>query len=141
MAYKPDQGRLARMSAFWGLWLFLFYGCVSLRYWMQGWPFLPASFSVVYTELPLIGEVTVVSVFCLVVVPAALAVALVRILNRPKVADFLIETEQELRKVHWPSFDETKTASIVVVVCVLVIAAFLAGADAVLGKFFTQIFG
>ena len=30
MAYKKDQGRMARMTAYWSGTIFLFYGCVSL---------------------------------------------------------------------------------------------------------------
>jgi preprotein translocase subunit SecE len=59
---------------------------------------------------------------------------LLRVLNRPKVADFLIETETELRKVAWPNFKDTRHASIVVIITVLVLAFFLAGADIVLGE-------
>ncbi len=129
------------MSAFWGLWLFLVYGCISLRYWMEGWPFLPDSFRTVHTTLPVLGEVTIISMIALIGVPLLTAFALLRFLNRPKVADFLIETEQELRKVHWPSFKETRAASIVVIVCVLVIAGFLAGSDFILQEFFRRILG
>ena len=31
MAYKSDQGRLARLAAFWSMAALIFYGCVSLR--------------------------------------------------------------------------------------------------------------
>ena len=31
MAYKSDQGRLARLLAFWSLAALVFYGCLSLR--------------------------------------------------------------------------------------------------------------
>ena len=44
--------------------------------------------------------------------------------NRPKTADFLIETENELKnKVTWPSRKEEISASVVVVVTVLILSA------------------
>lgn len=50
--------------------------------------------------------------------------------NRPRTADFLIDTEHELRhKVTWPSQKEEVNASVVVVVAVVVIALFLFGVD------------
>ena len=52
-----------------------------------------------------------------------------RWLESPKIADLLIDTETELRKVTWPSGQEVLNSSIVVVVCVVVLMAFLAGAD------------
>ena len=50
-------------------------------------------------------------------------------LERPKNADLLIETEIELRKVTWPTSQEVFSSSLVVVVCVILLMAFLAGAD------------
>ena len=53
--------------------------------------------------------------------------------NRPKTADFLIETENELKnKVTWPSRKEEVNATIVVVVAVLVLSVFIFGVDQVL---------
>jgi preprotein translocase SecE subunit len=56
------------------------------------------------------------------------------ILNKPKNADLLIETESELRKVTWPTVPEAVRSSIVVIACVLFLMAFLAGADWLLGR-------
>lgn len=53
--------------------------------------------------------------------------------NRPKTADFLIETENELKnKVTWPSRKEEVNATIVVVVAVLVLSIYIFGVDQVL---------
>ena len=59
VAYKKDQGRYARMSAFWGLFLLLAYGClgglvVTLRSWFGGEPYME--------DLPLIGRVPGVAI-------------------------------------------------------------------------------
>ena len=47
-------------------------------------------------------------------------------LERPKSADLLIETEQELRKVSWPTRDESINATgVVILVSVLLTVALL----------------
>ncbi len=56
---------------------------------------------------------------------AALALG-VWLFNRPQTADFLIDSENELKtKVTWPSKKEEINASMVVVVTVLIIGAFI----------------
>ena len=57
-----------------------------------------------------------------------------RYLERPKNVDLLIETESELCKVSWPTVTEAIRSSVVVMVCVIVLMVFLAGADFVLGR-------
>jgi len=59
--------------------------------------------------------------------------------QKPKIADLLIETESEMRKVTWPSMPEAVNSSIVVIVCVAFLMAFLAGADWFLGRIATQV--
>ncbi len=140
MAYKPEQGRYARMAAFWVLLLFIIYGCLSLRYALDGIGWFPTSFKSTLASIPVVGDLTINVMIAYFVVPVGSAVFLHRKLNQPKYADFLIETEQELRKVHWPTFNETKSASIVVIVCVLVLAGILFGADYLFGNFFRRLF-
>ncbi|MCZ6596347.1 MAG: preprotein translocase subunit SecE, partial [Planctomycetota bacterium] len=60
---------------------------------------------------------------------------LFRWLQSPKMADLLIDTESELRKVTWPTTQEVINSSMVVVACVVILMAFLAGTDLVLGQF------
>ncbi len=61
--------------------------------------------------------------------------------NRPKTADFLIETENELKnKVTWPSRKEETSASIVVVVTVLILSVFIFGVDYLMKLFSEGLF-
>lgn len=136
MAYKKDQGRLARMAAFWSLGILAFYGCTRL-----------------YRELTLIGSLSKpiagirIPVLGLDLSPALLITSLVlfgvfyglhRWQQTPKIADTLIETENELKKVTWPTFPEAIQSSLVVLFTVLVLMAFLAGSDWLLGRAFTR---
>lgn len=140
MAYRKDQGRLARMTTFWSLAILLAYGCIRMRSELTAQ--FPDSVGAPLSEgltLPLVG----IPVSIALIVSVAAFVfglwSLNRFLEKPKNADLLIETESELRKVTWPTIDETIDGSIVVIVVVVFLMAFMAGADYVLGEVFTRI--
>lgn len=59
-----------------------------------------------------------------------------RIVNWPSFADFLIAVEAELNKVSWPSRSELFRASMVVLICIIVLAIILFGYDLVWQWFF-----
>jgi preprotein translocase SecE subunit len=129
MAYKKDQGRYARLAAFWTLAILSFYGATRLYETMQ-------TLFGGALDAPIAG--IVVPLFAINLSPAFLIATvgfcagiwfLYRWLESPKVADLLIETESELRKVTWPTYPEVINSSVVVVVCVLFLMAYLAGAD------------
>jgi preprotein translocase subunit SecE len=52
-----------------------------------------------------------------------------RVVNVPRVADFLIAVEAEMNKVSWPSRGELFRASLVVLVTIFVLATVLFGYD------------
>ena len=116
------------MAAFWSLLGLVAYGCIGgLRYVVDGWtgskPWVP--------QFPLlhkfgIGEAVAVGVMVVA------GIAIHTWLNRPRVADLLIDTEAELRKVTWPNAKETWTGTIAVAVTVVVLLLFLFTADFVL---------
>lgn len=137
MRYKPDQGRLARMAVFWLVFLLVFYGCMALRYQLDAWT--PDGMRAKLFALPVVGDVSWNVAVSLLVIPGLTAGLLIRYLNKAKIADFLIETEGELRKVAWPSFDETRRASIIVIICVIILMTYLAGSDFLLGRLFNHI--
>lgn len=57
--------------------------------------------------------------------------------NGARGAEILIETEQELRKVNWPTMDRVMNSSVVVVICVIIFAGLLFGADAGINQLIT----
>jgi preprotein translocase SecE subunit len=139
MVYKTDQGRMARMAAFWSLAVLLFYGCYSLYYALL--ELFPGRLGAPLFDItiPIIG---------LALNPALLIAALVlgsglflihRWQDQPKVADLVIETEAELRKVTWPTAGEAVNSSLVVVLTVVILMVFLAGTDWVLGRWATYL--
>lgn len=47
----------------------------------------------------------------------------------PRSTEFVKESWQELKKVHWPTRKETYSATVIVIVAVVVVAAFLGLVD------------
>jgi len=140
-AHRGDQGRLARLAVFWALAILLFYGCVSLYRTLSGAfggglgePIVQGMKKIPVLGLPLNPALLITAV-----VLGASWYALFRWQQTPKVSDLLTETEIELRKVTWPTFSESLNSSIVVILCVLFLMGFLAGADWVLGQWTTLI--
>jgi len=131
------------MSAFWGLFLLLAYGCFTglvyqLRDWFSG---LGSSFTQPWLDkLPLIGEIDMAMAITLVLLALG-GFAISRILNRPKSADLLIETEGELRKVTWPSTAETWSGTIAVIITVVLMLCFLYASDLVLSGLLSRLMG
>lgn len=143
MAYKKDQGRYARMFAFWAIFLLMAYGLIG------GFPiFLRGLFAGLspdlaepwVTSFPLLGKIDLAITISMLLL-AATGWITYRQLNRPKVVDTLIETESELRKVTWPTANETWNGSLAVVVTVLLLLVFLTLADYVLGFVLTRAMG
>ncbi len=128
------------MAAFWSLAILIFYGCLSLRSELAG------RFAETFGErlwaggrIPVIGvDITPAFLIALVVFVAAMLL-LYRWTESPKIADALIDTESELRKVTWPTVPDAVQASITVVLVVLVLMAILAGADYLLGRIVTRL--
>lgn len=59
----------------------------------------------------------------------------------PQSRQFLTEVVSELRKVHWPTRQETVASTIVVIVVVLIVALWLGLVDGVISFLFTRFLG
>jgi preprotein translocase SecE subunit len=130
---------MARMVAFWTLAVLLFYGCVSLNTELASRFPDNLGRAIGGARIPLLGiDVTPAFLVSLVVFFGAF-VLLYRWQQTPKTADLLIDTESELRKVTWPTLNEAINSSVIVIVCVAFLMAFLAGSDWVLGRWATFI--
>jgi preprotein translocase SecE subunit len=139
--YKPDLGTYARTSALWllgALWLF---GCTEFYYYLGSFRGDPEAAEpgglagrLMEDNLPVLGVPLTLALVIAVVIAAVGVFFLMRMLERPKVADLLIDSETEMRKCTWPSWNETFTSSIVILVVMLVFTALLAGMDWVLNE-------
>ncbi len=61
------------------------------------------------------------------------------VVNRPRVADFLIEVEGELKKVSWPTRREVVGGTVVVLILVIVLAVYIYAADSVMAGIIRRI--
>jgi len=143
--YKAEQGIYARNTAFWLLAGLFLYGCRTLYYWLLGFRGegdVPGGMATDLAggELPVLGIAVTPALLVSVAVAIAICVALYRMLERPQVADMLIECETELRKCTWPTWNETFTSSLVILVVMLFFTAFLAGSDFVLNAIARLVF-
>ncbi len=134
MAYKKNQGRMVRMTAFWVLAILIFYGCSSLRAELISMSPDTLGAAIQGKRLPILSLDLSPALIISALVLAVGLWLLYRWEQKPKNADLLIETEAELRKVHWPSLDEALSGSWAVLMTVVFLMAFLAGADYVLGE-------
>ncbi len=141
MSYRKDQGRYARLVAFVGLVMLVGYGCFhggGLVTTLDGW--LGDGNTTYVDPFPLLGSLKTSTVIALGVAGLS-AFVIHRILNRPRVADSLIETEEEMHKVTWPTWPETWNGTMAVVGMVLVLFVFLTVVDVVLLEVLGRLWG
>jgi preprotein translocase SecE subunit len=130
---KPGQGRWSRLAAYVGFGVIALFAAVALHR-------LPSLGSKWY-----LGEKGLASVgflgtdFALrpVFFPATALflgsmLAFHVFVNRPKAAEFLVETQGEMKRVSWPTRREWIGSTIVVLVLVAILSMFLFGVDQVL---------
>jgi preprotein translocase SecE subunit len=132
--YKKGQGTVARATAY-----ALGAGIVLFGAYRFFATFNRRDAEVFAQDLPLLGDVTVWKVIAIALAGIGL-VALHLMLNRPRLVDAMIETEQEMRKVSWPTLPEVWNATIVVVLVTTVLAITMYGFDLVLLRLFRLVF-
>ena len=133
--YKKGQGKTARITAYSLIGVLILFGSYRLYATFN----VPGEGILIATKLPLIGQVTVMKLLSLVAFGAGL-LGMHLVLNGPKLATLLIDTEQEMRKVSWPSKTEVKSATIVVIIVTFVMAGALFGFDQGLQRLFSFVF-
>jgi len=141
-AHKPGQGSLTRLTAWLILILVLALGAVELYSWIQrkdDGPILGLSLEL-FRSLPFVGvPLSWKFLICVGVFVGLLWLARMY-MTRPATVDMLIETELEMKKVSWPTFDESLNATWVVILVTVTLTVALFFFDFVLGSFFRFIF-
>ncbi|MEO0652273.1 MAG: preprotein translocase subunit SecE, partial [Planctomycetota bacterium] len=69
------------------------------------------------------------------------AVFVHRYMQRDNVVETLVDTETELKKVTWPTFNETVNSSLIVVAFVVLLTGYLWLSDQVLDSVFRRVLG
>lgn len=134
--HRPGEGVYARGVAFWTLAGFAFLYARRLFLWLDRYD---AMRTVLVPEIPVLGAPLTPGFLAGVVGFALLAWGGWKLVNAPKIGDLLIDTELEMKKVTWPSLDESWKASLVVIFCVVVMVAFLSASDMGLSWFFSSL--
>lgn len=141
--YKPEQGVYARTTAMWLLGALWAFGAYTFYYWLLS--FRGEDGSGLFVRPLIEGDLPVLSVPLTLALVIAVVVAfgglfvLAKQLNKPKAADMLIDSETEMRKCTWPTWDETFSSSVVIVVVMLFFTVMLAGMDYVLNQVMTKV--
>ena len=130
---KKGQGTYARATAYAIGALLVLFGAWSLYATINR----PNQFEV--AQLPVLGTVSAFQVIALVVAAGGLF-ALHWVLNKPKSVDLMIETEQEMKKVSWPTIPEVWNATLVVVAVTATLAVTMSVFDLALRKLFHLVF-
>lgn len=129
------------MVAFWGLLSLVAYGCFhggGLVTVLDGW--LGDSNSTFVETFPLLGSLKTSTVIGLGITVVA-AMVFHGFLNKPRVADTLISTEEEMQKVTWPTWPETWSGTMAVIGMVLVLFVFLTVVDLLLARVMGSLWG
>ncbi|MGH7163088.1 MAG: preprotein translocase subunit SecE [Planctomycetota bacterium] len=140
-AYKTGQGSLARLSAAFALFVAALLGCVELYSWIHDpRSDRPLFESDVLRRLPVLGVPFSWKFLLCLALFVAFAAGVRKLLARPASVDTLIETEAELRKVSWPTTEESRKATAVVIGVSLLITLVLFLFDVVLRFCFDLVF-
>lgn len=137
--FKPDEGRNARQTAFWLGEGMLFFGCYALSGTLSGYDSLASPLVESMPSVPLLGIALTGGFLVAAAVFLVGSFLYLRYLAADKIAQHLIEVEEEMQKVTWPTFEDATNSSIVVIVTVLIMLGFLALSDLVLGEIFKVI--
>jgi preprotein translocase subunit SecE len=127
--YKRGQGKYTRLGSGLGWGIIAALGCLAL-----------------YRQLSTIDiENQRVGMWVQTMVPVCvfglLAILIFWLLNKPSVADFMIDAEGEMKKVSWSDRKEIMVSTTVVISVVIIMGIFLGFADLLFSMFFTDVLG
>jgi preprotein translocase SecE subunit len=131
--YKEGHGVLVRRVAFVGLATLLIWGGTELYGWLAGADWVRANRWVDY-RIPVLNQYidpAFVISWAIIIVGC---IVIYRLLNRERAADFLIETDTEVRKVTWPTWNDAWNSSLIVLLFVVVVTAFIFSSDFVINR-------
>jgi preprotein translocase subunit SecE len=128
--YKKGQAAVTRYAAAGSCAAMLAWGCYSLfkAIYLPGW------WRANLVTIPGLQLVISPALLIALGVFVAAGFGIFLLLNRPSTADLLIDTEQEMKKVSWPTRQEAWNSSVVVMVTVLVFTVLLFVFDVVLAR-------
>jgi preprotein translocase SecE subunit len=145
--YRAGQGVLTRRIAYWAGVGLVLWAARDLWVWLRGFPALQKSVlstpvaGVDLSRIPLGGPELDGAILIAAGVAVLGWVWVSWFVKRPWLADLLIDTESEMKKVSWPARDEAWAAAKVVTVTVIVFTAVLTVFDFVITGFMKMLTG
>ena len=138
--YKPNQGLYARGAAAAALLLLDLLVCVRLHEMLgEGGSFMLLGMSVPKTAL-WVAAVFVVAGAFIAVLTFALETGLKSVdAKTQSLVDLLVDTQGELQKVSWPSRDELRRLTTVVLIFIVILGCFLFVADMIVNFVMTNL--
>jgi len=130
MIYKRGQGKYTRLCSAAGAAVIVALGCMQLYKKLQA-----ASLGLSPKAALWVATMVPVALF------AVLAALIFWLVNKPLLADFMIAAEGEMKKVSWSSRKEIAVSTSVVIVVVIILAAFLGLTDIIFELLFSEIIG
>jgi len=135
LTYKPDQGRVARTVTAALLAALAYYAAWTLRHFLSwDWAKADLGFTVPVLEVLLTPGLLIATAVFIV-----MFLLIRKAINDQRMAELLIDTESEMKRVTWPSWPETWNGTIVVCVTVATMIAMIAGFDFVLTRVFENL--
>ena len=128
--YKEGHGVLVRRVAFVAVAALVLWGGLTVYDWFQF--DLVREHRMSDYQIPVIRQYLDPAFFLCWILVAAGWVFSYRFLNQERQADFLIETDTEVRKVTWPTWKDAINSSLVVLVFVVVVTFYILACDFVL---------
>ena len=124
LRYKPEQGFYTRTLSFY--WFAILATALAAWIWLR--------LDIMPDDTKLLWQGGTALAMALVFLPL-----LWYVINKPRIADFMIATELEMRKVNWPSRREIIGSTIVVIAGTLIFAVLLFLIDLIFGTIFRSI--
>lgn len=135
--YKKSQGMIVRTTSGIILFLIALYGCYALYKFIPPLdtsirPYRATFWGTELIKLPLFDFIINYGMVLSAIFFILISLLIYRwLLNKPKTVDFLIETEDELKKVSWPPKHQYFGSTVAVIISVVVIGVFLLVVDLV----------
>ena len=135
--YKNGEGKMTRRVAFYSLLILSVWGFRDLSGTISRWEW--ARVTLLNLELPYYEQAVTVGVLLCLALNVAFAFWTFKYLNGQKPATVLIDTETELKKVSWPTWDDARHSTVIVLIFVAVCAAYLTAVEYALATIFKKI--
>jgi preprotein translocase subunit SecE len=132
--YKEGHGVLVRRIAFVTLAALLVWGGTELYSWLEPGQWVRNNRWAGGYKIPVLDQYIDPAFLISWAVVIVGCVLLYRALNRQRAADFLIETDTEVRKVSWPSWNDAWNSSLIVLLFVVVVTGFIFVSDFVINN-------